>query len=211
MELHEKIKALRKARGMTQEELAARLYVSRTAVSKWESGRGYPSTESLKCLAKVFSASIDELLSSDELLALAHAEKRSNFLFLQSFLYGILDFLLLSFLFLPFYGMQVDGVVRAVNLLSYQSTTPAIRSLYFAVLLSLSVLGLSEMIFSGAPRGVRRGLMLASIVLHATSILLFALSRQPYVTAFLFLFFLVKAVIPLLGRLGGSHGKNTPA
>ena len=38
MEFHEKLQALRKQRGLTQEELAERLFVSRTAISKWESG-----------------------------------------------------------------------------------------------------------------------------------------------------------------------------
>lgn len=38
MELHEKLQELRKSRGLTQEQLAQRIYVSRTAISKWESG-----------------------------------------------------------------------------------------------------------------------------------------------------------------------------
>ena len=48
MEFGEKLRQLRKSRGLTQEELADALYVSRTAVSKWESGRGYPGIDSLK-------------------------------------------------------------------------------------------------------------------------------------------------------------------
>lgn len=48
MEFHEKLQELRKNKGMTQEELAKELFVSRTAISKWESGKGYPSIDSLK-------------------------------------------------------------------------------------------------------------------------------------------------------------------
>ena len=42
VEFNEKLHELRKSRGLTQEELAEALFVSRTAISKWESGRGYP-------------------------------------------------------------------------------------------------------------------------------------------------------------------------
>ena len=54
MEFHEKLQELRKGRGLTQEELAEILYVSRTAISKWESGKGYPSIDSLKGIAGFF-------------------------------------------------------------------------------------------------------------------------------------------------------------
>ena len=57
MELNEKIQELRKKKGLTQEELAQHLFVSRTAVSKWESGRGYPNIDSLKAMARFFGAS----------------------------------------------------------------------------------------------------------------------------------------------------------
>ena len=55
MEFNEKLQELRKQRGLTREELAEGLYVSRTAVSKWESGRGVPNIESLKAISKFFS------------------------------------------------------------------------------------------------------------------------------------------------------------
>ena len=66
MEFHEKLQELRKNKGITQEELAQSLYVSRTAVSKWESGRGYPNIDSLKAIAVYFSVTVDDLLSGDQ-------------------------------------------------------------------------------------------------------------------------------------------------
>ena len=78
MEFNEKLQELRKAKGITQEELAASLYVSRTAISKWESGRGYPNIESLKAIAIFFSVSVDELLSSDEILNIAEEDCKQN-------------------------------------------------------------------------------------------------------------------------------------
>ena len=50
MEFNEKLQELRRQKGLTQEKLAEKLYVSRTAVSKWESDRGYPNIESLKAI-----------------------------------------------------------------------------------------------------------------------------------------------------------------
>lgn len=70
MEFNEKLSQLRKAKGLTQEELAEALYVSRTAVSKWESGRGYPSIDSLKEISNYFSVTIDDLLSAKNLFYL---------------------------------------------------------------------------------------------------------------------------------------------
>ena len=74
MEFHEKLQELRKRRGLTQEELAQALCVSRTAISKWESGRGYPGIDSLKAIAAFFAVSIDDLLSGDALLTIAQEE-----------------------------------------------------------------------------------------------------------------------------------------
>ena len=91
MEFHEKLQELRKNRRMTQEELAEVLYVSRTAVSKWESGRGYPSIDSLKEISKFFSVSIDDLLSGEKLLSIAEKENKSNIRNICDLLFGVVD------------------------------------------------------------------------------------------------------------------------
>ncbi|MGN0026173.1 MAG: helix-turn-helix domain-containing protein, partial [Clostridium sp.] len=107
MEFNEKLKELRKQHNMTQEQLAERLYVSRTAISKWESGKGYPNIESLKNISKTFSFSIDELLSNNELLQFAESENKSNISKLSSLIFGILDLMALAYIFLPFYGQEL--------------------------------------------------------------------------------------------------------
>ena len=76
MEFNEKLQELRKARSLTQEELAEALYVSRTAISKWESGRGYPSIDSLKEISRFFSVTIDDLICPDEMITVAENDKR---------------------------------------------------------------------------------------------------------------------------------------
>ena len=62
MEFNEKLKELRSSRGLTQEELAEALFVSRTAISKWESGDTVPNTDTLKLLSKESDVSINTLL-----------------------------------------------------------------------------------------------------------------------------------------------------
>lgn len=66
MDLGEKIYTLRKKAGMSQEELAQRLGVTRQAVSKWELGTGQPELQSLAALAREFGVTTDYLLSEDE-------------------------------------------------------------------------------------------------------------------------------------------------
>ena len=68
----------RRKLNITQEELAEALYVSRTAISKWESGRGYPNIDSLKEISEYFSVTIDELLSVEKMLSIAEKENKTN-------------------------------------------------------------------------------------------------------------------------------------
>ena len=78
MEFHEKLQELRKQKGLTQEALAEAIFVSRTAVSKWESNRGYPNIESLKAIAKFFGVTVDTLLSGEELLTISEADSKKK-------------------------------------------------------------------------------------------------------------------------------------
>ena len=66
MKLSEKILYYRKAAGLSQEELAARIGVSRQAVSKWETGESTPEVGKLAALAREFGITVDQLLSPDD-------------------------------------------------------------------------------------------------------------------------------------------------
>ena len=101
MEFHEKLQHLRKQKGLTQEQLAEKLYVSRAAVSKWESGRGYPGIDSLKAIAKFYCVTIDELLSGEEVLSLAEEDRKHHSLAFRNLVFGLLDLSDCAFLFLP--------------------------------------------------------------------------------------------------------------
>ena len=63
MQFNEKLKELRAKKGVSQSELAESIYVSRSAVAKWENGLGLPSNESLRLLSEYFEVSKEELYS----------------------------------------------------------------------------------------------------------------------------------------------------
>ena len=123
MESHEKLQELRKSRGLTQEELAEALFVSRTAVSKWESGRGYPSIDSLKEISGFFSVTIDDLLSSERLLSITEKENQSKLRNLFHLLFAMADLFTFTLIILPLYPKTVGGYIYSVNLFVYAEST----------------------------------------------------------------------------------------
>ena len=62
MELSKKVKALRKKQGLSQLELAEKIFVSRQAISGWEAGTSRPSTENLQCLSKLYAVPLETSL-----------------------------------------------------------------------------------------------------------------------------------------------------
>ena len=65
MEVGGRIRELRAAAGMSQDDLAARVYVSRQTISSWENGKTYPDVQSLLLLSEIFDASVDSLIKGD--------------------------------------------------------------------------------------------------------------------------------------------------
>ena len=198
MEFHEKLQELRKNKGITQEELAEVLYVSRTAISKWESGRGYPSIDSLKEISNYFSVTIDDLLSSEKLLSIAERENKSNLQRMYNFLFGILDICSFILIVLPFYPNMVNGFVYSVNLFSYTQTTMLNRLLYWIMFIALVIIGIIKLLLTkfGIERcnKIMTGVSMAISIL---SVLFLAMTRETYAVIVVFLLLVIKGVLIL--------------
>ena len=196
MEFNEKLQELRKQKGITQEELAESLYVSRTAISKWESGRGYPNIDSLKIIAKFFGVTIDELLSGDELLTIAEEDTKQKEKHFRDLVFGLLDCSIAMFFFLPFFGQTVDGILQEVSLLSLNDIAPFLRTAYFAVVIGIIIWGVLTLALQNCRQTFWvRNKSKITLVLNTVGALLFIISSQPYAAAFLFIFLVIKVLM----------------
>lgn len=198
MEFNEKLQQLRTEKGLTQEQLAEQLYVSRTAISKWERGKGYPNIESLKCISKFFSVSIDELLSGDELITIAETENNLNIKKIYNLLLGILDIMAIAFVFLPLYGNPVGDYIYSVNLFSFTATTSINLATYWIVFISLTGIGVAKLLFIHFEKVLWNNITTkVSMVFSILAILFFTATKEPYVIALLFLIFVMKMLLLL--------------
>ncbi len=201
MEFNEKLQELRKNKGLTQEELAEILFVSRTAISKWESGRGYPNIESLKAIAKLFSITVDELLSGEELLNIAEQDNKQRENHIRDLIFGLLDISALSLLFLPFFAQKTDDIIKAVSLLSLTSISPYLKVIYFCVVGFLVLYGILTLALQTNEHTfwvLNKSKI--SLILNLVLILLFIISLQPYAAIFLFIFLIIKIFLLLKNR-----------
>lgn len=196
IEFSEKLQKLRKQKNLTQEELADLLFVSRTAISKWESGRGYPSIDSLKTISAFFGVTIDELLSSKELLTIAEKDAEEKETYLRDLVFGLLDISVAMFLFLPLFGQASTESIQEVSLLTLTEISPLLRFAYFAII----VISILTGILTLSLQNCRHRLWLKnkaplSLALSAIGALLFIISKQPYAATFLFILFIIKIVL----------------
>ncbi len=193
MEFGEKLQELRKNKGLTQEELAEILYISRTAVSKWESGRGYPNIESLKEISKFFEVSIDDLLSGEKLIDIAEKENKSNIRNICDLLFGIVDLFSFILVVLPLYPNTIDSFVYSVSLLNYTQTSSINLVFYWIMFCSLFAVGIIKIILTKtkAEKG-NKALMEVSIALNIFIVFFLALTREAYAVVIAFLLLVVK-------------------
>ena len=196
MEFNEKLHQLRKRKGLTQEELAEALFVSRTAISKWESGRGYPNIDSLKAIAKFFGITIDELLSGDELLTIAEEDTKQKERHFRDLTFGLLDCSIAMFFFLPFFGQKINATIQEVSLLSLTGITTYLKYSYFIIVIGIIVSGILTLALQNCHKSFWvRNKSKVSLILNTVGALLFIISSQPYAATFLFMFLVIKVLM----------------
>ena len=196
MTFGEIIKKLRTDKGLTQDELAEKIYVTRTAISKWESGRGFPNIESLKAISKYFSVSLDELLSGEEILAIAENDNKQKERTLRDLIFGLLDCGMALLLFLPFFGQKADGVIREVSLIALSNIQTYLKTAYIAFVGIMIVLGVMTLALQNCCQRLwTQSKSILSLALSAVGVCLFIISQQPYAAVFVFAFLIIKTLM----------------
>jgi len=200
MEFHEKLAELRKSKGLTQEELAEALFVSRTAISKWESGRGYPSIDSLKVISRFFAVTIDELICPREMITAAENDKKETLSGYISVICYTLDILTAVLFFLPVFGNGADSPASAA-LFGLTGIQPWLKAVFIAVIGISAMIGISGVVLSHPDQPARnRRLTITGMALSVTAVGIFIAARQPYAGIICFSFLVIKAWLMAKGN-----------
>lgn len=195
MKFNEKLKELRKKKNLTQEELAEKLFVTRTAVSKWESGKGYPSIELLKELSIFYEISIDDLLSNEELIDYSIKIVRNERDNSSSLIFSLMDIFVLLLLFIPIFGQNIDNKYISVSLYNLNISILS-HIAYYLIIIFLGVLGVINIItlclkFKKANYLINY----ISFILSIIAISIFIIGKQPYTGIFFLFLLIIKSLI----------------
>ena len=198
MELSEKIQKLRKEHNLTQEQLAEQLFVSRTAVSKWETGRGMPSMESLQMIAKLFNITLDDLLRAEEVITIAENENKENISRFASLIDGIFNTTAIVGLLLPLYKVELNNVFYSVPLHQFQGW---LAVLYWIFPVAMAICGIIQIMINKSEREkIKRSVNAAGLILNACAIFILIFGGQPYPAAMFFTLLLIKGAVVVLKR-----------
>ena len=194
MEVNKKIQKLRKENNLTQDQLAERLGVSKIYVARIENGKILPSVKDIKNVARILDVNVSDLTSFDDLIFIAENDNYNRLDRKTSLFFAILDILSISFIFMPFYVKNNN----AMTLIELKPLSSLLYIAYLVLLIVSFIVGVLEIIFSANNKKNKlKNVKIISVVVYAFSILIFALSKQSYITAFLFLFLMIKILFLL--------------
>ena len=194
MEVTKKIQKLRKENNLTQDQLAERLGVSKIYVARIENGKILPSVKDIKNIARILDVNVSDLTSFDDLIFAAESDNYNKLDRKTTLFFAILDILSISFIFMPFYVKNNN----AMTLIELKPLSSLLYIAYLVLLIVSFIVGVLEIIFSANNKKNKlKNVKLISVVVYTLSILIFALSKQSYITAFLFLFLMIKILFLL--------------
>ena len=132
--LSSKLIELRKSRGLTQDELATKLFISRSMVAKYETNKAYPTNEVMQRIANYFEISIDELTTKEELIdkqskASDNERSKNKIIAILISIIGILNVLMVAIML----EIDVDTIETEVDMvaLSYDAEHARFDLIYF--------------------------------------------------------------------------------
>ena len=195
MEFNEKLQELRKSRSLTQEELAEALFVSRTAISKWESGRGYPSIDSLREISRYFSVTIDDLICSEEMISVAENEKKEFADKSLSLICNAMDILLAILLFIPAFGNGPESS-ETVSLFGLTGITPWMKNVFIVMIATAILNGICGVIIANFNKPVwNKHRLITGVILSILTVIVLIATKQPYAGIVCFSFLVIKGFL----------------
>ena len=198
MDFSEKLKVLRNNKKLTQEELAEHLYVSRTAISKWESGKGYPSIDSLKDIATFFSVTVDELLSTEKIISIAKKEGKKSVQKICNLLFGFLDLFVVLLIVLPLYPKTINDNIYSINLINFFERSSFIIVICLCVFICLIILGILKIILIQFDIfKCQKIIIYCSLILNVFSVVFLIFTKLIYASVLMFMILIIKGVICL--------------
>lgn len=202
MEFSEKLQKLRTQRNLTQEQLANQLFVSRTAISKWETGRGTPNLDSLQAIAKLFGVSLDELLSTEEVVVMAKNENKRNTEQILCYIDSVLNLMSVFGFLLPMYKVFKNNVYYCIPLYQYSGFMHKTIFIIQSAILLCGVLGL---IFQWKEKEkIYNFVKFSGYILMIIFIFLLIALNHPNASSFCFAFLLIKGMVLIKGRKIGK-------
>lgn len=202
MGFSEKLQKLRTQRNLTQEQLANQLFVSRTAISKWETGRGTPNLDSLQAIAKLFGVSLDELLSTEEVVVMAKNENKRNTEQILCYIDSVLNLMSVFGFLLPMYKVFKNNVYYCVPLYQYSGFMHKTIFIIQSAILLCGVLGL---IFQWKEKEkIYNFVKFSGYILMIIFIFLLIALNHPNASSFCFAFLLIKGMALIKGRKIGK-------
>ena len=141
---------------------------------------------------------MDELLSGEEILAIAEKDHKEKERTLRDFAFGLLDCGMALLLFLPFFGQNANGVIQEVSLLALRGIQSYLRIAYITLVSVLVILGVFTLALQNCNKSLwLRSKSVLSLILSVVGVCLFIIGKQPYAAVFTFAFLIIKAFMPM--------------